>query len=202
MLEISEGERRKKQTVQVLLTTWMTAGKFGQLWMAHPDNPDTFRDFLLSVGTKQEGNQLSKNTISDMAAIGDIIAPFCKENDIEFGGYVTTKLWTKLRETIPALRRAAKDGDQDTVLAILSDVKALPTRDAIREKYRKQRDSSVPVAVSDIVYLNGKVIVVTVTDAEDLHIVKSALSRITTWDVIAAQQGTRKKITTLKVDTS
>ena len=54
-------------------------------------------------------------------------------------GSVRDRTWAKLREALPALRRARIQGDAPTVRAILDDVKRIKTREAARRKYRRSR---------------------------------------------------------------
>lgn len=185
ILEICERERRSKQTLQALLITWTFNGEFGQIWMDHPDHPSTFKEFLQSVGSDAENNKLSPSVVSNMSAIAEVIVPFCKDNGIEVDGYLTTTLWTKFQEAIPMLKRAALNGDLDTINRVLFDVKALPTRDAMRAKYRKVRGTDT-FAVSDIIYGKDRVVVVTVLDPDDLPVLKGVLSRSSSWEAIAA----------------
>jgi len=185
MLEIGERGRRLKQTVQALLTTWVVNGEYGKIWMAHPDHPESFREFLQSVGTDAENNKLSPSVITDMTAIAEEIVPFCRQNGLEVNGFVTTDLWTKFREAIPRLRRAVREDSMDDVRLVLADVKALPNRDAMRAKYRKQHNTDDPLCTGDVVRLNGKLVMVLVMEPDRAHLVKSVLSRITRWHTIA-----------------
>jgi len=185
MLEIGERGRRLKQTVQALLTTWVVNGEYGKIWMAHPDKPESFREFLQSVGTDAENNKLSPSVITDMVAIAEEIVPFCKHNGLEVNGFVTTDLWTKFREAIPRLRRAVREDSMDDVNIVLADVKALPSRDAMRAKYRKQHNTDDPLCTGDIIRLDGKVAIVLVMEPDKAHLIKSVLARFTRWRTIA-----------------
>jgi hypothetical protein len=195
MLEISERQRKRKQTVQVLLSTWVVNGEMGQIWMAHPDKPETFRDFLKSVGTERDNNQLSPSTISDMVAIAEMIVPFCKNNNVPVDGYITGELWTKFREAIPVMREAVETGSLVSMKSILADVKALPSRDAVRQKYRDQRNPDEKLSTSDVIRINGKTVIVTLVGNGDLVAVKRALGKVSRWDAIAAAQVEDKLIT-------
>lgn len=187
VIELAESQRKSIYTVQVLLCNWIVNNdEYGPVWMAHPDKPRTFREFLKSVGNEQEANKLSPSSISDMAAMAEIIVPFAKSNGIDINPYITSSLWTKLRETIPVLRGCAENEDVDTLQDVLSDVKALPTRDAVRTKYRSQGDKKP--GISDYGYQNGTAVFVTMVPTEDISAVRRALSSVSEFSVIAAMQ--------------
>lgn len=185
ILELEESARKKKRTTQVLLANWLAnSAEYGHIWMDHPDGYETYRDFLNAVGTPADGNQLDPSVISEMVSIAEVITPYCRDHGITVDGYITTKLWTKLRETIPALKAAIVDDDLAMVQAILADVKALPNRDALRLKYRAQRSDKI--AVADSISRNGQSVVVLAVPTAHLADVKRAVGRVADWNVIVA----------------
>lgn len=179
MLEISERDRRNAQTVQALLATWIVNGDLGAIWMEHPKNYSSFREFLRDVGTERDGNQLSQSSISDMVAIAEIIVPKMRECGIEVNGYITSDLWTKFREAIPALRAAE---DKSELENILNDVKSFPTRDAVIAKYRQSRTGKIGKA--DRVRDGDKTIFKVVVPSEYAQKISSVLGRYVDWEVL------------------
>jgi len=181
MLELSEGDRRHRQTIQALLSDWIVNGELGELWMEHEDGYATFRDFLKGVGTEAEGNQLSLSVISDLAAIAQIISPYCAYNDIDSGSLFTANLWSRFRAAVPALRNAIKEDDKAAVHNIVNDVKMLPAA-SIRQKYRRvERGDSV----GDVVINDDVAVFVIVTDRDSVASLKQVLAQHVTWSVIA-----------------
>jgi hypothetical protein len=201
VLELGERGRRMRQTVQALLGSWVVNGQYGQIWMNHPDRPPSFRAFLESVGSGVENhgedNRLSPSVISDVVAIAEVIVPFCADQGIGVSGYITTQLWTKFREAIPPLRKAAESNDAAQALNILADVKALPNRDAVRAKYRKPRSGLL--GKGDTLSLNGHSLVIISLPTELLTDLKRVLGRYVDWQVIAAQQSASDTSITVKV---
>ena len=184
MLELSEIQRKQKQTIQVLLTTWIAGAEEGEpIWMNHPNNYPTLRDFLYDVGTEEDGNKLNPSVISEIVTIAEIIVPYCNANGIDINGFIVSKMWTKLREVISYVRALVENDKKEEILDVLEDVKALPSRDALREKYRKVHNPKT--AKSDVLSKNGVSVVVTVVQTDELSDIKRALSRYTKWDAIA-----------------
>jgi hypothetical protein len=186
MLEISELDRKQNQTVQVLLANWLFNGDMGQLWQDHPNAYPTFRDFLNDVGSEREGNKLSPPVISDMCAIAETIVPYCEDNGIEVDGYITGAMWTRFRETIPVLRRAAEDDDLDKVNEILEAVRTTQNRQALRDQYRTRRTTAV--GKGDVVAHNGLAVVAVVIPSAEIANVKAVLSRYVTFETIMSGQ--------------
>ncbi|NIV32719.1 MAG: hypothetical protein GWN58_25725, partial [Anaerolineae bacterium] len=104
-----------------------------QLWRFHPDGYNSLRQFVKAVG-------LSHSTEQDLIALGQDLVPYFDEHAIPVNQLLTNKYWGKLREAIPALRRAIRDNDEEKVLDILGDVRKATTRNAVRRKYRKRRE--------------------------------------------------------------
>jgi hypothetical protein len=191
ILELGERSRRMKQTVQALLASWVVNGEKGQIWMAHPDRPATFREFLEGVGTgdlnQGEDNRLSPSVISDMVAIAEDIVPFCQWHAIGVAGFITSGLWTKFREAIPQLRKASKEEDIARVKELLELVRSLPNRDAVRAELRESRGDKTCMA--DALAANGKTVIVITCAHSEVATIKRAVSRYAMWQTIAAQQG-------------
>ena len=184
VIEISEMQRKQKQTIQVLLATWINDYEKGSpIWANHPNHYGSLREFLNDVGTESEGNKLTPSVITEIVTISDTIVPYCRANKIEINGFIVGKLWTKFREVVSYIKMLVEDDDPSAINAVLSDVKALPTRDALREKYRNNRDAKP--AKSEALTKNGTSIVVTVVPTESLADIKRALGRYTEWDTIA-----------------
>jgi hypothetical protein len=184
VLELSEIQRKQKQTIQVLLVSWITDTNGGEpIWTHHPNNYETLRDFLMDVGTEREGNKLSPSVVSEMISVAEIIVPYCRANGIDIDVFIASKMWTKLREVVSYIRSLVENNEREEILDVLDDVKALPSRLALREKYRKTRNPKY--ARSDVVTKNGTSIVVTVVSTDQLADIKRALGRHTDWDAIA-----------------
>ena len=181
VLELCEIGRKRSQTVQAILATWAYDNA---IWMAHPDQPATFREFLKGVGATDERARLSPSVISDMSAIAEIIVPFADEIGLDPRVFFGDHMWTKFREAVPKLRAAAKEEDAHEFRRILGVVKELPNRDAVREELRAQRGNKD--WSGDIITRNGRSIVVLALPTEQLHEAKRVLSTRTQWDVFVS----------------
>lgn len=181
IIELSEKDRRDKQTIQLMITTWLVANdEYGYVWMNHPNNYQSLREFLYDVGTEEEGNKLSPSVISEIITISEIIVPYCRDNGIDFESYITGSLWTKVREVVSYIRRLIENNNNEEILDVLDDVRTFPSRDALRFKYRSNRGERR--ARSECITRNGTSIVVTVVPTENLSDVRRALGRYTEWD--------------------
>lgn len=185
MLELAEKQRRTQQTSQALLVAWLAGGPMGAIWTAHPDGYPSLRDFLRSIGTPDEGNQLSESVISELVAVGDDIVPYANQRGINVVGVLAGTGWTKFREAIPYLRKCAKDNDDEAFSIAMDNIANLPSRDAVRELYRKPHERE-RTAIADRVEINGIIyFVVACRDQMDAMAVQAAISRNAAWDAVA-----------------
>ncbi|MBD3309511.1 hypothetical protein GF348_24240 [candidate division KSB3 bacterium] len=190
-IELSEGNVSKTRALQALLLSWIYEQN---IWLNHPEKPDTFRDFLKSIGSEQEGNMLSPSAISDFNTVAEVIAPYCNHADIPIRQAITGKNWSKFRVGIPAMRRAIEEDDdpQPVIESVVADVKALPSRSAMREKYQKPRDDKI--GVGDSLHRDDKVHVHLVIDGDEWPTLKSQLSRKVDWEVMMLQSDVEVRI--------
>jgi len=86
------------------------------------------------------GTGLGKSSVSDLVFIGDLTA-FCDRHKLHIEAFLDEQRWPKLREAIPALRRAVAAADVARVQWILRDVVTYSSRDDVRKKYRRRRGS-------------------------------------------------------------
>lgn len=186
MLEILERGRSSAQTIQALLVSWINNGELGRLWMAHENNYPTLRDFLNDVGTEHEGTKLSVSVISDMLAVAEVIVPYCVEHEIDTSGFFVSGVWSRLRASVPALRRAILSNDEDSVVEIVEDTKRMPVA-AIRAKNRQRKVEHF--AVGDMVTYNGNRIVVLVVNPASWKAIKHRMSGMVEWSPRAAIKG-------------
>jgi len=184
ILELGQQGRHRQRTIQMALVSWIANGDMGRIYQAHPEHYPDLRSFLKSVGTREKGNQLSPSTITEMVTVADIFVPFCQDNDIEFQHFIATDLWTKAREAMTAIKAAIVKDDAVSVVAILQDVVELPSRDAVREKYRSR--SNEKFGRSDLILGNGVSVVVTIVPTSRISDIKRALGRYTEWDAFAS----------------
>lgn len=182
MLGLAERDRKNHQTVQALLTDWLSNGELGKLWMEHPNDYPNLREFLRDVGTEEEGNKLGEPVISDLVAISDIIVPYCRAHDMEASSFFTANLWTRFRAVIPTLRKAAEADQINVIREVLDDVKALPTG-TLRLKYHGQRKDKI--AVGDSVQKNGTTVIVLVAPTAETTALRQQLGRYVDWQTIA-----------------
>jgi hypothetical protein len=129
MLCLSEKDRGVQRAAQSFVITYVARN---QLWRFHPEGFTSLRQFVKAAG-------LSHGTEADLVALGDVLVPYFDAHAIEIGPYLADAHWGKLREAIPALRRAIKNNDEQTVTGILTDVRTATDRNAVRHKYRKRR---------------------------------------------------------------
>jgi hypothetical protein len=190
MIEIAQRDRNSWSIVQALLAVWVGEG---ELWRYHPQGYSSLREFLGGVGNDVENNHLSPSSISDMVAVADVISPYCASNGIEVSGFITSDLWAKFREGIPSLRDAVKRRDIDAVNAILSDVKALSTRDAMRKKHRQPRTEKP--GKGECFGSNGVSFIVVEVPSDQLGRVKSAFSSFVEWDSLDRAVERGRKVT-------
>jgi hypothetical protein len=106
-----------------------------ELYLEHPDPQAQagLREYL------KYACNLGVSSVSELYAFGGIVVPFCEKHRIGLKVAASAKNWPKLREALPALRRAIEGSDVRAVKAILKDVRQAPTRLWIRNKYRNQR---------------------------------------------------------------
>lgn len=102
-----------------------------KLYEKHPRKFATLREYVRTTG-------LSESVVSNLVAVGKLVE-FCDRHHIKIDQYLDGKQWPKLREALPTLRRKMKAQDPKGVRAILREIKKLPTRDAVRAKYRRTR---------------------------------------------------------------
>jgi len=132
MLALSEHKRKTLQAAQGFVVAYVARQ---QLWHFHPDEhaSGSLRQFLRSTG-------LGDSTVSDLAALGNDIVPYCDANCVPIDAVLTPENWSKFRDAIPAARRAAREDDREQMLAIIEDVRQAPDRLPIRAKYRNTRE--------------------------------------------------------------
>lgn len=138
VLGLAQRDHNRTHSLQALLVNYINNG---HIWMHHPENYETLRDFLKGVGNDMEGNKLSPTAISQFCTIAEIIYPFCEAKGITIDPLLTGRDWGKFVASIGRLREYIEDEDDPKPLveAALKDVKALPNRDAVRQKYQKPR---------------------------------------------------------------
>ena len=129
MLVISEQARALQKAAQGCIVAYIARK---QLWRIHPDDYHSLRQFL-------RGSGLAESAVSDLNALGEVLVPYCDSVDIEIDPLLAPQQWCKLKEAIPAIRRAIRDGDAAQVQDILDTVKGATDRDAVRVKYRQPR---------------------------------------------------------------
>lgn len=149
----------------------------------HPDGFENLRDFLRASG-------LDGSTLSDMDAIGTIIVPYCDDNGLDIDDGITESAWPKLREAIPALRAAVELDNRQAIRDIIEDSNKVPTRDAMRRKYRTQVKSKVGKGTTASTK-KGKAIILLVPDEGDVQTVLSSLNGNIEWNLSIGVQDTK-----------
>jgi len=177
MLRLSEEERLLQRSAQGVIVSYVARK---ELWRLHPESHSSLRQFLYSAG-------LSKSTVSDLNALGTVIVPFCDSHKIAVDPLLAADKWPKLREAIPAVRRAINDSDPEQVQDILADVGKATNRDAVRKKYRDKRTRyghGTTVRLGD-----GRVLLVALLDDDNAtEIVIHRLNGALEWDLVLGTQ--------------
>lgn len=199
IIEISETQRRQKQTIQVLLASWINNNIHGPVWANHPNHYESLREFLNDVGTEEEGNTLTPSVISEIISVSEIIVPYCSAHNIPINGFIVSGLWTKLRETISYIRALVEDDEPEAIKAVLEDVRAFPRREALREKYRRNREGKIGLSDAIIMAGIGKAVVVTVVPLSELTTIRRALGRYTEWTSFTASKKLSESTIEIKV---
>ena len=122
-IQLGEQYRTRCRVAQGQLVAQAARDK---LYEKHPRQFATLREYLRAAG-------LGESTVSDLVMVGQLVE-FCDKYRINIDKYLDEKQWPKLREAIPALRRAVTKGDVPKVRSILKDVRQLKTRAAVRRK--------------------------------------------------------------------
>ena len=157
------------------------------LWVHYPrmqfsDDYNGFRLFLASTG-------LGNSTVSELAALYHVI-PICDHHKMEIDKYIGPGEWTKTRETIVALKRAAKDNDEKGVKTILQSIDntagadITTARATLREQWRNQRVGEKPGSGTTVRLGDRQAVVVVFEHEEDLHKALMRLGPLTNWDLL------------------
>lgn len=179
MLELAEYDRRRQQTLQILLANFLVNGDLGNIWMHHPNNYRSFKEFLLDIGTEAEGNKLSRTVINDALAVAEVIVPYCNAHEIAVSDYITAELWPKFREAIPALKAAIGNDDTSRLNSVLTDVREFVGREAIIQAYRRPRTGVL--GRGDVLTNNGTTVICIVVPTNDAGTIKRAVGRYVEW---------------------
>jgi len=173
MLCLSEKDRGVQRAAQSFVIAYVSRN---QLWRFHPEGFNSLRLFVKAAG-------LSHGTEADLVALGDVLVPYFDNHAIEIAPYLSDKLWGKLREAIPVLRRAIKDNNEPKVQEVLTDVRKATSRQAVRTKYRKKRTRyghGTTYRLGD-----GRVLLVAILDDEDaVQAVIRRLNGALEWDLL------------------
>jgi len=173
MLCLSERDRGTQRSAQCYVTAYVSRE---QLWRFHPDGFPSLRHFIKAV-------ELSHSTEMDLVALGDVLVPYFDGHAIPINPLLTDTHWGKLREAIPALRRAIKDNNEPAVLDILSDVRTATDRNAVRSKYRQRRQRYGHGATHRLA--DGRILLVAILDDEEaIQTVIRRLNGALEWDLI------------------
>lgn len=165
------------------------------LWVHYPhvqfsDDYKGFRAFLASTG-------LGDSTVSEVAALYWVV-PLCDQNDLEIDRYIGPGQWSTTRETITALKQAAREQELSQVRRILASIDETRgasitiARAALREQWRTQRGKDKPGHGTTVRLPGGKQAIVVVFEHDED--IKSALIRLgplTTWDLLHVKLETR-----------
>lgn len=180
ILGLAQRDHNRTRSLQTMLVSYINTE---HIWMHHPENYETLRDFLKGVGDPLFGNKLNLADISHFCSIAEIIDPFCKAKDIPLNPIVEGKDWGKLVSAISPLRKAIEEEDnpEPAVRAILEDVKSLPSRKALRNKYRKTEEKEI---VGDAINVNDFFLVGLVVRARDWPSFKAKLGKDVNWEVL------------------
>ena len=179
MLELAESDRKRQQTLQIMLANFLVNGDLGSVWMYHPNNYRSFKEFLLDIGTELEGNKLSRTVINDALAVAEVIVPYCNAHGIAVGQYITAELWPKFREAIPVIKRAISHNDQVALNAILTNVREFVGREAIIQEYRRSRAGVI--GRGDTITNNETTLIVLAVPTDEAIIIKRAVGRFIDW---------------------
>jgi len=127
-------------------------------WQTHPLGYSSLREYLQDTG-------LNKTQVSNLTMVGELLVPFCDAARIPIDHLLEKEHRSKTRNAIPALRSAIKANNKEQVQEILHDVEKAKNRDAIRKKYRNQREKygrGTTVALAD-----GRVLLLAVLDDDE-----------------------------------
>lgn len=160
-----------------------------QAWQFHPNGYDTLRDFLKDAG-------LAQSQVSNLTFIGGVLVPYCDAEGIPVDHLLSKDHRAKTRNAIPALRSAIGDNDREKVKEILDDVEKAKNRDAIRLKYRNQRDKYGRGTTVNLP--GGRVLLLAVLDDDDAA--KTIVQRLSggiKWELVADAHQLRNSIRTV-----
>jgi hypothetical protein len=153
MLEIAARKQDELKVSQAFIVAHVARH---ELWRFEYPN---LRDYL-------KDSQISTQAVSTLYGFGDTIVPYCDTHGIELYPVMGPENWGKLREAIPALKRAARGDDPKQVQEILDDVVKATGRDAIREKYRRHRHETLGRAATYMLP-DGQVVMIALLNDDD-----------------------------------
>lgn len=192
MLQIAGQVKEAYKATQALLVTHIVREN---LWPAHPngyaEGRKGLREFLRDCG-------LGESTISEMTSFAFEVVPFCDSKDILIDDVAQPGKWFKTRETLTALKQAARESDVGQVEAILSDIRTVDGREphlALRSKYRVRRTDVVGHGTT-LTAPDGTVVLVVayVEDGEHVQAAVRKLGGPVVWDLVLGFQDTPEHI--------
>ena len=172
MLEIASRKQDELKVSQAFIVAYVARN---ELWRftEHAD----LRDFLKNA-------ELSSQTTSILHGFGDTVVPYCDAHDIELHNVMGADEWPKLKDALPALKRATRDDDPEMVREILGDVSRATSRDAIRDKYSRSRHESMGHAATYILSNGQPVLIALLNDTDASGQLVGLLDGRLTWDLI------------------
>ena len=182
-LNVTEARRRSYRSAQAILVAKLSRER---LWLAFPpddDNPEGFGDlkeYLRAAGVRG-------SALSDLAALGNIIIPYCDLHNLSIDRYLTQEKYPLLVEGVPTMRQAIEaEADVSEIEDVLDAVRVADTRNEIRAKYRNT-DGYVS---SGTVLHNGRsaTMVLHFPDEEDVSRVLGRIGGAVDWNLVASAQ--------------
>jgi hypothetical protein len=167
MIELAETQKWNIRSAQALIVAYLAET---QLWQAHPLGFSDLKEYLKNTG-------LGLSSVSELGDIGEIILPYCNANEIDLRSALLPGVWARTRETIPALKRAIVNNDPASVEEILNNVRAIQSRDALREMYRTRRTDKIAQAAQYPV--NGRTYIVVAVNHDNVQTIRDKLLAVT-----------------------
>jgi len=157
------------------------------LWVHYPhmqfaDDYTGYRLFLASTG-------LGSSTVSELAALYYIV-PMCDSNKVEIDKYLGAGEWTKTREAVVEMKRAARDNNLPQMKRILASIDktagadTTTARAALRERWRTQREDKPGSGTTFRLSGDRQAVVVVFDQEEDLQNALTRLGPITNWNLL------------------
>ena len=199
-LWLTEYRRAELRTMQGRLVAYAARNRLADVFPGIEGRTprQRFRNWLKLIRGSDGGQLLSESAISTLTGLGVDVVPFCDENGVPIDHLLVPDQWPKLVDAIPAIRRAIETDDVMAVAEILHDVETFTNRSAIRDKYQQHHDLlgyGTAISVG-----NGRVLVMLLTDQEDVSQIRSRLAGRIDWNTLPATAEVSGRIITANLE--